>query len=388
MVLGSDRRRRLSSHSWSLWRRRTPGPTLWTPPSLSPRLSRAVALLSTEESGSSSSLGNDNDGDDQDDRDDRPQNGGSSSSSLPSLVRRRLRRNALHASLHELQLDADALESAAYQSLERPVEGYDGRFGKSAIKAYRSFVYPKRLNPSSLADPDASDNDDDGTSLAASAARCARQIEFLWRRHRSHQAEWVRHHDAPPTPSDPAIATSLSSSVSSLSPKSRFPLVLILDNLRSAWNVGSLFRTADAAGCEAVLTVGIAPHPGGNGADKVAKTALGAHDAVPHHHFATLNAALQHVRTVHPSYEVVALETTQRSVPYTAHDFAKAPGTILVVGNEVTGVSADLLDQDGAVDVLVEIPMYGIKNSLNVAACAPIVLYEIIRQREGHDTKN
>ena len=157
------------------------------------------------------------------------------------------RAEILHEQLCLVGVNADGVHHAALRSIEDPTSGYDSDFGKSAIRTYRAFLYPKNK-----------DELEDALMLKVSAGRSARQIDFLIKRHLSHQTEWVRHHD---TIRDR---------------REVFPLILILDNLRSAFNVGSLYRTADAAGCQAVLTCGITPHPNGSGADKLTKSALGA----------------------------------------------------------------------------------------------------------------
>lgn len=262
-----------------------------------------------------------------------------------------VRRSILKDSLDKLQINSDAINTAMDEYILNPSSGYDGRFGKSAIRTYRSFVFPKR---SSNTDP---------VLLAAEAGRCARQIEFLLKRHHSHQAALVRHHDN----------ENQSSKV-----QNRFPLVLILDNIRSAFNVGSLFRTADATGCSWVLTTGITPHPGGGGAEKVSKSALGAEHVVPTQHFTTTREALELVRAM-GDFCLVGVETTNDAMTYTDYNYGpySQHGVCLVLGNEVTGVDTSLMEN---FDVIVEIPMYGTKNSLNVAACAPVVLYEVLRQ--------
>lgn len=255
------------------------------------------------------------------------------------------RQKLLDVSLKSLNVDASELHAAVMRSLESTSGGYDGRFGTAAVKTYRSFVFPKNQ----IAEP---------LQLKASARRCAQQIDFLMKRHRSHQEEWVRHHDADSTVRQPR------------------PLILLLDNVRSAFNVGSIFRSADASGCAQVLTTGITPHPLGSGGDKLRKSALGAEMAVPSLHFSTTKDAIAHIRQHLPNYQLVALETTERSVSYTSHPFSRS-GTVLVLGNEVTGVDTEILPD---MDAIVEIPMYGTKNSLNIAACAPVVLFEVIRQ--------
>jgi tRNA G18 (ribose-2'-O)-methylase SpoU len=241
-------------------------------------------------------------------------------------------------------MDAHELDLAAMDSLQNPTNGYDGRYGKSALKTYRAFLFPKK--------------EEEIIQMGAAAARVARQIEFLVKRHKSHQAEFVRHHDS--------VAAS----------RSTFPLVVLLDNVRSAFNVGSIFRTADATGCSLVITTGITPHPNGSGAEKLHKSALGAELVVPSRHFTTTQAAIEFIRSELPDYSLIGVETTERSVIYSAHAYAKQ-GAVLVLGNEVTGVDTEIMPE---LDVIVEIPMFGAKNSLNIAACAPVVLYEVLRQ--------
>jgi tRNA G18 (ribose-2'-O)-methylase SpoU len=262
------------------------------------------------------------------------------------------RKHLLHQSLVSIHVDADGLYDAALQSIENPTDGYDGMYGKPAIKTYRAFLFPKKEDVSPA-------HQDYNLKLKAAAGRCARQIDFLVKRHKSHQADWVRHNDLPEE-----------------FQRQTFPLILLLDNVRSAFNVGSIFRTADAAGCERVLTTGITPHPNGSGAEKLNKSALGAELVVPSQHFATTQEALEFLRRELPDYQLVGMETTERSIPYTDMSYS-TNGTVLVLGNEVTGVDTDLLPM---LDTIVEIPMFGAKNSLNIAACAPVVLYEIIRQ--------
>jgi 23S rRNA (guanosine2251-2'-O)-methyltransferase len=149
-----------------------------------------------------------------------------------------------------------------------------------------------------------------------------------------------------------------------------------LDNVRSAFNVGSVFRTADAAGCSLVITTGITPHPGGGGAEKLHKSALGAELVVPSRHFTTTRDAIEFLSSELPGYQLIGIETTERSVLYSEHEYSPA-GAVLILGNEVTGVDTEIMPD---LDTIVEIPMYGAKNSLNIAACAPVVLYEVLRQ--------
>jgi 23S rRNA (guanosine2251-2'-O)-methyltransferase len=262
------------------------------------------------------------------------------------------RRKILSDSLQKIHIDAESLHVAAIESIRDATNGYDGRYGKSAIRTYRAFLYPNDVRSSSS----------DDRNLVAAAARCTRHIDFLLKRHKSHQAEFVRHHD---------LATT--------TPGVTFPLVLLLDNLRSAFNVGSLFRTADAAGCSLLITTGITPHPGGSGHEKLVKSALGAQHYVTSRHFSTTRDAVEFVRNNLPGYHLIGMETTEQSMCYADLDYQKvgATGIVLVLGNEVTGLDTEIMPM---LDAMVEIPMFGTKNSLNVAACAPIVMYEILRQ--------
>ena len=278
------------------------------------------------------------------------------STSLSSLRRR----TVLDDKLNVLGIDATSLHRAVQSTLSNPTEGYDGTFGRSAIKTYRSFLYPKQLDVVM-----------DDAQLIAMAGRTAQQIDFLLKRHASHQQEWVRHHDA----SDPQGQAPDEERRTTV-----FPMMILLDNLRSAFNVGSIFRTADATGCEAVLTTGITPHPGGSGSEKVAKAALGAQGVVPSRHFDTTAAAIEWLRETHPNYQILGLETTARSRSYTDKTYPR-DGVVICLGNEVTGLDTNVMP---LLDDLLEIPMFGTKNSLNVASCAPIVLYEIVRQWDNN----
>ena len=256
------------------------------------------------------------------------------------------RAELLQNSLQAIGIDPDALRRASVASIENPTAGYDSNYGKSAIRIYRAFLYPKK------------EQEMDSEALSAAAGRCARQLDFEIKRNKSQQAEWVRNHDE---------AVKSRSAV--------FPLVLVLDNIRSAFNVGSLFRTADACGCQQVLTCGITPHPNGNGGDKLAKSALGAELLVPSQHFGTTKEAIAYLRKDLPDFQLIGMETTEQSQMYTNVEYSS--NVALFLGNEVTGVDTEIM---GDLDAIVEIPMFGAKNSLNVAACAPVVLYEILRQ--------
>ena len=150
----------------------------------------------------------------------------------------------------------------------------------------------------------------------------------------------------------------------------KFPVVLVLDNLRSAFNVGALFRVADTARLAGLLTCGHTAHPPHPRLDK---TALGSLDYVATRHYPTTGEAIQRLRQ--DGVPVWALETTSRSRHYARVSYPRP--VALVLGNEALGVQPSVLE---SCDELVEVPVFGFKNSLNVAAAAAVVVYEILRQ--------
>ncbi len=148
-----------------------------------------------------------------------------------------------------------------------------------------------------------------------------------------------------------------------------FPLYGLLDNVRSLWNVGSIFRTADAAGVKKLYLCGMTGRPP---RPEIAKTALGAETTVPWEYVQDpLKAA---VTLKNLGVRIVALETAPGAVPCDAFDYPFP--LCLVVGHEVDGVSRPLL---AAADAVVSIPMHGRKESLNVAVAFGVAAYEILR---------
>ena len=145
---------------------------------------------------------------------------------------------------------------------------------------------------------------------------------------------------------------------------------MILDNLRSAYNVGSIFRSADAARIERILTCGVTAHPPHR---KLEKTAVGTDRFVENAHFRSALEAVQAERA--RGVRVVALETAENAKAY--HQVAYARPLCLILGNEALGVSAEALE---AADEVVRIPLFGFKNSLNVVCAFNVVLFEALRQ--------
>jgi tRNA G18 (ribose-2'-O)-methylase SpoU len=161
------------------------------------------------------------------------------------------------------------------------------------------------------------------------------------------------------------------------SPIRRLPLVVLVDNVRSLWNVGSIFRTADACGVSEVVLAGISacpPRP------EISKTALGAEETVAWSYHADAAEALG--RLCNKGYGPVALENSGRAVPL--DELAWPERVCLVVGNEVAGVSAALLE---ACSRHVRIPMRGVKNTLNVAVAFGIAAFRAAAAVEASDRR-
>jgi len=155
----------------------------------------------------------------------------------------------------------------------------------------------------------------------------------------------------------------------------KFPIVLILDNFRSALNVGSLFRSADAFGIEAIYCCGITPIPPHR---EILKTALGSTESVSWKHFSNTAAAILEIQTTH---EVWALEQTHNSVAL--HTFHSQMPMALVLGNEVNGVDEEVLK---LVTGALEIEQHGTKHSLNVAVSGGVALFHLTLPSSMDDT--
>jgi 23S rRNA (guanosine2251-2'-O)-methyltransferase len=151
-------------------------------------------------------------------------------------------------------------------------------------------------------------------------------------------------------------------------------VAVLLDNIRSAWNVGSIFRSADGFGFTHAYLCGITPTPDN---EAVTKTSLGAEDSV------TWSYHKDAVKLIHrlkkEGWTVYALEDDERAVSIKSQSFitareAKAKKSVLIMGNEITGVDPELLDLS---DVIYYIPMHGEKKSFNVAMAFSIAAYQL-----------
>lgn len=151
------------------------------------------------------------------------------------------------------------------------------------------------------------------------------------------------------------------------------PVIAVLENIRSAYNVGSVFRTADAFLLQAIYITGytcIPPHK------EIKKTALGAEETVDWKHFSNTKDAIAELKQ--NGYTVYAVEQAINSISLEKIALENAEKVAFIFGNEVSGVEQTTIEQ---CDACVEIPQLGMKHSLNIATAAGVVLWEIIRNR-------
>ena len=154
--------------------------------------------------------------------------------------------------------------------------------------------------------------------------------------------------------------------------QAKHPIVLVLDNVRSALNVGSAFRTADGFALERIVLCGITAQPPHR---EITKTAIGATESVAWTHREHTASVLE--KLSQEGYRVYAVEQTDVSVSLEKFSIEPTDRIALVLGNEVKGVSAAALKHcDGAI----EVPQFGTKHSFNVSVCAGIVCWELVRQ--------
>lgn len=151
------------------------------------------------------------------------------------------------------------------------------------------------------------------------------------------------------------------------------PVTVVLHQIRSLYNVGSFFRTADGAGVRQVVLSGITARPPRK---EIAKTALGAEDVVPWLAVDDLAAWLD--ASAAAGGQVAAIETTADAVDL--YEWTPAWPLVVLFGHEVEGLPADLLER---CHVRVRIPMQGVKASLNVATAGGVVLYELLRKHRA-----
>lgn len=153
----------------------------------------------------------------------------------------------------------------------------------------------------------------------------------------------------------------------------KIPVIVVLDNIRSMHNVGSVFRTADAFLLQGVYLCGYTPQPPHR---DIHKTALGATETVHWKYFATTREAVQELREA--GYQLWAVEQVENSIPLNSFNANQQAPLAVVFGNEVSGVEAEIIK---ACDGCIEIPQLGMKHSLNISVAAGIVLWELVRNK-------
>lgn len=148
----------------------------------------------------------------------------------------------------------------------------------------------------------------------------------------------------------------------------KLPVTVVLDNVRSEMNVGSVFRTADAFLINRIYLCGITPQPP---KPEIHKTALGAEESVEWRYFNTTLQAIEELKA--EGYQICSIEQVHDSVSLEQFVVNDHCPVAIILGNEVKGVSQDVVDCS---DVCIEIPQHGTKHSLNISCCAAIVMWK------------
>ncbi|NCC98098.1 MAG: TrmH family RNA methyltransferase [Bacteroidia bacterium] len=152
----------------------------------------------------------------------------------------------------------------------------------------------------------------------------------------------------------------------------KLPLIVVLDNVRSMYNVGSVFRTADAFILESIFLCGITRTPP---SVEIHKTALGAEETMAWKYYEDTMDAVKDLKK--EGYKVLAIEQAEQSVMLQNLVLSQSEKYALVLGHEVKGVAQDVVD---ACDGCIEIPQYGTKHSLNVSVAGGMVIWECEKQ--------
>lgn len=162
-------------------------------------------------------------------------------------------------------------------------------------------------------------------------------------------------------------------SVEEFKASEKTPIILVLENIRSAYNVGSVFRTSDAFLVQSIYIIGYSAKPPHK---EIKKTALGAEETVEWKYFKTTEEAITELREA--GFNVYAAEQAEGSFKLNAIGFDPEEKIAVVFGNEVTGVEQSTI---ALCDGCLEIPQLGMKHSLNIATAVGVVLWELVRSR-------
>ncbi len=161
-------------------------------------------------------------------------------------------------------------------------------------------------------------------------------------------------------------------SIEEFKEQKKTPLVVVLDNVRSALNVGSVFRTADSFAVEKIYLCGITATPPHK---EISKSAIGATDSVNWEHVKDISDAITNLKS--NGYKVLGVEQTSKTTLLQDVKIDSNQKVAIVMGNEVMGISDAILP---LLDEVIEIPQFGTKHSLNVSVCTGIVVWEVFRK--------
>src|SRR5215510_13441471 len=153
----------------------------------------------------------------------------------------------------------------------------------------------------------------------------------------------------------------------------KIPIVVVLENIRSAYNVGSVFRTSDAFLLQSIYICGYTAHPPHK---EIKKTALGAEDTMAWKYFKKTSEAIEELRK--ENYRVFSIEQAMNSHPLQQMAIGTHEKIAVIFGNEVTGVDQSTIE---LTDGCIEIPQLGMKHSLNIATAVGVVIWEFVRTR-------
>ena len=161
-------------------------------------------------------------------------------------------------------------------------------------------------------------------------------------------------------------------SVETFKEQDKTPIVLVLDNIRSALNVGSAFRTADAFALEKIYLCGITAKPPHR---EILKTAIGATSSVDWEYVEDTTSAIEQLRN--NAYQIVAVEQAKESTLLQDFDVKADSKIALIFGNEVKGVAESVMTQ---LDACIEVPQFGTKHSLNISVCIGVVVWDLFKK--------
>ena len=152
----------------------------------------------------------------------------------------------------------------------------------------------------------------------------------------------------------------------------KIPVVVVLDNVRSLNNIGSVFRTSDAFLVDRILLCGITATPPHK---DIHKTALGATESVEWTYYPETATAIEELRQ--ENYHIVAVEQTENSISLDRFQVKRNMKYALIFGHEIRGISQDIVDMS---HTSLDIPQFGTKHSLNISVCAGMVIWEVFRR--------